>query len=325
MNLLALLDRYPKTCRPIGPLEPLGNAGGFSGASLWRFDSPTGPLLLRRWPGDGPDRRRIEQIHGWLNQAADLGFLPVPIATLAGPTVVSEAGRLWELAPWLEGTPDLDRPPELAHLQKMWAGLATFHVRLGADFTFGMSPGLLTRAEELDRLILKEFESLNAAIGRRSLDPASTLAKTWLNRAIPLASRFRDEVRQMGSRLLRIQPCIRDARPDHFLFQEGRLTGLVDFGAMGRDSVAGDLARLLAESIGRDRLSRSEALRAYESIRPLSEIEARSIVIFERANALLGPARWVRWHFLESRAFDETDTVVRGLRRGLERLDESDL
>ena len=44
-----------------------------------------------------------------------------------------------------------------------------------------------------------------------------------------------------------MQPCLRDARPEHFLFVENVLTGLIDFGAMDFETVAGDLARLLGE------------------------------------------------------------------------------
>ena len=40
-------------------------------------------------------------------------------------------------------------------------------------------------------------------------------------------------------RSFRLQPCLRDARPEHFLFEGDRLTGLVDFGAMGVDSRGG--------------------------------------------------------------------------------------
>ena len=47
--------------------------------------------------------------------------------------------------------------------------------------------------------------------------------------------------------LIRLQPALRDARPEHFLFEDDRLSGLVDFGAMGVESVAADLARLIGE------------------------------------------------------------------------------
>ena len=50
-----------------------------------------------------------------------------------------------------------------------------------------------------------------------------------------------------------LQPCLRDARPEHFLFDGDQLSGLVDFGAMAVDSVVGDLARLIGEWLDDDR------------------------------------------------------------------------
>ncbi len=64
-----VLDRYPASIRPTSPPRPLGNAGGLSGARLWRFDSGRGPLVLRCWPTDGPDLARLEWIHACLAAA----------------------------------------------------------------------------------------------------------------------------------------------------------------------------------------------------------------------------------------------------------------
>ena len=99
------------------------------------------------------------------------------------------------------------------------------------------------------------------------------------------------------------------------------MTGLIDFGAMGIDTVAGDLARLASEWLGDDFRLRSAAFDAYSTVRPLTPDESSLVAVFERSSALLGPAHWVRWHFLEGRVFDDTLAVVRGLERGVARLD----
>jgi Ser/Thr protein kinase RdoA (MazF antagonist) len=119
-----------------------------------------------------------------------------------------------------------------------------------------------------------------------------------------------------------LQPTPRDARAEHFLFEGDRLTGLVDFGAMGVDSTASDLARLLADWVGNDRAAFTNALDAYAAIRPLDGLEIERIETFAESAAWLGPARWVRWHFLDQRPFDDPDAVRKGLERGLERLIE---
>src|SRR3954452_17732458 len=92
--LRALLSRYPSVARPCREPEALGNAGGWSGARLWRYESGRGRLLARAWPPDGPTRETIVQIHRWLDQAAALGFVPVPLRALDGRTLHEQAGRL---------------------------------------------------------------------------------------------------------------------------------------------------------------------------------------------------------------------------------------
>src|SRR5947209_17508862 len=45
----AVLSCYPALLWQ-GPLSPLGNHGGFSGARLWRVAGLSGMLCLRAWP-----------------------------------------------------------------------------------------------------------------------------------------------------------------------------------------------------------------------------------------------------------------------------------
>lgn len=320
--LRAVLSRYPSWARPTSDPEPLGNAGGFSGARIWRVATARGILAARAWPVDGPDRAALSRLHALLAGAGGLGFLPVPIPAMDGRTVVAAEGLLWEVAPWMPGSADLSRPPAPARLRSMFAGLGAFHARVGSDRLEGPSPGLAARSADLERLLFGEFDAIAGASARSPADPRSALARAWLDRARPMAPGLLDRIRRAAACPVVLQPCLRDARPDHFLFEGDRLTGLVDFGAMGRDAVSGDLARLLAEAVGPDRAARAEALAAYDSARPLAGSEAALIDDFERANALLGAGRWARWHFLERRTFDDPEAVARGLRRGLDRIEE---
>ena len=118
-----------------------------------------------------------------------------------------------------------------------------------------------------------------------------------------------EPLEQAAARIIRLQPCLRDARPEHFLFEGDRLSGLVDYGAMGVDSVAGDLARLLGEWSGGDPTARSEALDSYQVVRPLDPTEASLIRVFESATALLIGERWVRWKYIEGSPFRRPDCV----------------
>jgi homoserine kinase type II len=128
------------------------------------------------------------------------------------------------------------------------------------------------------------------------------------------------QLRPEASSAIPLQPVIRDARPAHFLFTGDRLTGLVDFGAMGLESPAADLARLIGEWIGPDLAGRSAALDAYTAVRPIDASEARHIDVFADSGAWLGPARWIRWHFVDHRQFDDPDAARVGLDRAMNRL-----
>ena len=324
----AILAPYPAIARATSAPVPLGNAGGLSGASLWRFESARGPIVARLWPVDGPSPSALRVIHGWLSMESDLAFVPRPIPTVDGRTFVEADGRIWELAPWMRGTAELAIEPDLPGapgpvprpvvlVRAAFRGLASFHLRLGSIQARGPSPGLIARSEEVQALIGGEFDSLRIAIDRRSADPLAPIARRWLDLARTFAPRMVEPLRRAAKLGLPIQPCLRDARPDHFLFEGDRLTGLVDFGAMGRESVAADLARLIGECPGIDR---DVGLESYQSIRPIEVDEWSAIEAFERANALLGAARWVRWHFVEGRVFEDPIAVDRGLKRGLDRL-----
>jgi homoserine kinase type II len=146
------------------------------------------------------------------------------------------------------------------------------------------------------------------------------LAQRWLELAPVLAETVRSALKTAAARVVARQPCLRDARPQHFLFEGDRVTGLVDFGAMGEDSIACDLARLGSEWLGDDRVLRAEALDAYGTVRPLGETELELIPVFEESAALLIGAHWVRWQFLEGRSFEDPLAVSTGLEKGLDRV-----
>jgi Ser/Thr protein kinase RdoA (MazF antagonist) len=320
--LTRFLSLYPAHARPALSPVSMGNAGGGSGARLWRFESGIGPLVARAWPPDGPGPAALAQIHRWLANAADLDFVPVPLETRDGRTLVEIDDRRWELAPWCRGVSDPGRPPSVVRLRAAFAGLAAFHQRLAFSATFGPSPGLGARLEEADELLRSELSRIRQVVTNSPPDSIRDTAIRWEGLARDGLPSVAARLRREASVAIALQPVLRDARPEHFLFEDDHLTGLVDFGAMGIDAPAADLARLLGEWTGRDLVARSEALAAYTSIRPLEPREAELIDVFAESAAWLGPARWVRWHFLEHRPFDDPDAVRRGLERALDRLIE---
>lgn len=317
-----LLTRYSDRLGPAGAVRSLGGGGGLSGSRLWRFASSTGEMVIRAWPERDGSRARIEAIHGWLQAAADLSFLPQPIPALDGRTVQELGGRCWEVAPWLSGAPETNRPPAVERVRAAFEALAMFHQRLDRGSSIVPSPGLNARREEVARLAHGGFDAIERAVANRADDPLSPSALHWLDLARRLARRVLVEVEVVRRLAIPLRPCLRDARPEHFLFQGNVVTGLVDFGAMDVECVAGDLARLLGEWLPRPECDalREEGLAAYRRERQLSTVEEALMDAFETLADLLIAERWVRWRFLENRRFDDPQAHARGIARGLERL-----
>ena len=90
---------------------------------------------------------------------------------------------------------------------------------------------------------------------------------------------------------------------------------------MGIDTVSADLARLVAEWSGVRGDLLNDAIAAYETQRPLDRAEGELIQAFDRSSSLLTGLRWIRWHFVDGRRFDDPTAVERGLRRAVERIE----
>src|SRR3954471_3266932 len=85
--------------------------GGFSGAAVWRGDDRGTPLLaLKAWP-EGMSAARLRRIHRRLRRPVPLPFVPAVRPARDGHTVVTEAGRVWDLSRWMPGTADFHANP----------------------------------------------------------------------------------------------------------------------------------------------------------------------------------------------------------------------
>ncbi len=321
-ELNELLARYPGSLQPLGALESLGGAGGFSGAQFWRFSATAGRVVLRAWPPGWPARSQLERIHRWLFLTAATGLTPVPFRDSSDRSVQEFQGRLWELTPWLPGAADSARPPALPRVAAAFSGLASLHVALASEASVGVSRGLTHRRETVTHLIAGGFDTIETAVANQAASPGEAVAAAkWLALARSAAPAVYELLDQASQLVLDLQPCLRDARADHFLFDQDRLTGIIDFGAMDVDCVAGDIARLIGEWAGGDPAARIRAHEAYDHVRPLKPAEVPLVSVFEKSADLLIGERWLRWHYLEHRRFEDPQAVSKGLARGLKRLE----
>jgi Ser/Thr protein kinase RdoA (MazF antagonist) len=310
-----VLRLYPEDCRPRA-IAPLVETGGFSGARLWRLDSPYGPLCLRRWPPGHPDQQRLEFIQAVLWHVDQEGFrqIPLPLETQHRHGYVQYAGHLWELTHWLSGTADYRQRPSTARLENALSALARFHV---AAATFPLpesgpvaSPGILERVVRLRELMNGRIDSLRLATRNGAWPELAARGRELVELFSSAAPGVMSLLESAAQLRVGLQPCIRDIWHAHVLFEGDEVSGIVDFGSMRPGNVAADVARLLGSLACDDAADWEHGLRAYQTVRRLSDDELRLAAAFDRSTVLMGGLQWLEWLYLEERVFSDPAGVL---------------
>ncbi len=104
------------------------------------------------------------------------------------------------------------------------------------------------------------------------------------------------------------------------LFEGNRVSGIIDFGAMRIDTVAGDVSRLLGSLAGDDLVAWQRGLKAYQTIRRLSDAEFALVPVFDESTMLLAGFNWLEW-LVGGRRFENPGEVLRRLRMIVNRLE----
>jgi Ser/Thr protein kinase RdoA (MazF antagonist) len=291
-------------------LTRLGNAGGFSGATLWRVTGKMHDSCLKALPaGADPARHgRIAELLLWTKQQHDLNYVPRP------RFVHQDAGRVWEMVEWMPGTADFHANPSAERLRAACVALARLH-RVWEQYPGRRTdtwpcPGVVRRLQ-----IAHDFRKLVTS-GWRPVFAADPLAP-WGERAWAVARRgvpaVIDELESWLRASVPVQFCVCDVWHDHVLFTGDTVTGLIDYGGVKLDNVAVDLARLLGSLVGNDSQALARGLAAYEQVRPLSADERNLVPILDRTGVVLGIVNWLRWVYFDGRVFEDRDAVARRL------------
>ena len=278
-------------------------------------------------------------MHRVLRHAEAKGFdvAPIPLVNSDRNTYVSHEGHLWEVTRWMPGDSDTSTPPSEMRVVAAMECLARFH-RAVEDFAWKTrsphgavcpdikpSPGIHKRIALCNTWLTGRAAQLEEVVkydARR--DPMVAAVKRLLQLlpdALPIVT---TNLTRSPTAPVPLQPCIRDVWPDHILFRDDRVTGLIDFGSMGIDTVSCDIARLLGGMTAVNSVLWNKGLQAYATIRPLEERESEFVRVFHTSGLLLGALNWAAWVVLERRTFEEPRAVVERMHSLIDRL-ETDL
>ncbi len=320
-----VLSAYPPPVRP-GRIEPLGNAGGFSGARFWRITSPHGQWCLRQWPAEHPTPDRLCFIHAVLRFAWEQGFrrVPVPLPTAAQHTFQRVDATLWQLEPWMPGAPAGRGVMPVARVRAALDALAQWHeavARFPAQAAHhGPAPGIAAYLAQIRQWIRGGVGQAARMIDARGWPAIRAPAREILalfQQGAGEVCRTLEIVRDLP---VARQPCARDIWGDHVLFTGDRVTGLIDFGALRVESVAADVARLLGSLAGNDGSLWAAGIAAYTAVRPLSEQEHALVHAFDHCQIYASGMNWIEWIFVDDRRFESRSAVEQRVATVLSRL-----
>lgn len=276
---------------------------------MFRAESESGPLCLRRWPPEPMTARRLAGIHRLLVEVhrSGLTVIPVPILTQQGESFAETRGELWHLEPWLPGEADFHSDPSDERLEAVMTTLARFHLAArtaSPDSRSHDCPPTIPERLQILRSTQQELprieHGLDSEPNSRFREVAARIARHFREHS----SRIEFTLRHASRRTVPILPCLRDIWHDHLLFTGNDLTGLVDFGAVRVDTVAADLSRLLSSLFPSNSPQWETALSLYEKERPLTDAERKLIPILDESGTLLSGMHWLRARYVSGDDFE---------------------
>jgi homoserine kinase type II len=226
----------------------------------------------------------------------------------------------------MPGVADYHARPTPVRLRAALTALARFHLAAAsfptARATLGSSPGIAARRRHLAAWLAHDAAELQRAIALHGPTEITGSVRRWLALLPAVAPRVERMLAEAEPLCVPLQPCLRDIWHDHVLFTGDEVSGIVDFGALRIETVAGDVARLLGSLVEDDIDAWQRGIAVYEALRALSSDERRLIGAFDASGMLLSPANWFRWILIERRQFDDMRVIFLRVERQLARLEK---
>jgi len=297
--------------------------GRLSDTPLWKLQTQAGAFALRGWPASGREaaqRARLFAIR--LREHGDIEA-PIAISPLQkkdGDFLEDQRGQLWELNPWLEGESSFKGSPSLEKLQAMCRALAKVHQRASLIPMTGESARLQT-TQYWGQSVKSHQEQICCLANELNAGAFDEIQSVWWESFVPEAPHSLPQSLRLGTELaqqllrslpkspLPVQWCWGDAWHNNFLFAGSKVCGVVDFATVRIDAPAADLARLLGSAASNNPTWWASGLDAYETLRALSANERQATTALAASGTVLSLANWLRWLFIEPRAFRDAEAA----------------
>ena len=309
---------------PAGPpaVVPM-TGGGFSGSPLFQVEAAGRTHVLKAFP-PGTSAGRVRFVHAVVRHLRDRGVTEVPMVGLAadGESFVEDGhGQTWELQEFVAGE---SRPrPTAAEIAAAMGVVARIHLAAATlaenPPDIGPSPGIARRIEQAQGMLARPWAEVQPG---RTADPTLVkLVRPLLNRAAASleaggGAAVVAGVGALAPGLVPRQTVLRDVWAPHGLYESrasARVVGIVDCHAIGLDTPATDLARLLGswavEAGFGDVPGWDAALDTYGQIRPLAHAERQLVPFLAASGVVFGLDNWFRWIFEQGRRFADQTAV----------------
>jgi Ser/Thr protein kinase RdoA (MazF antagonist) len=302
----------------------LGSRGGFSGALLWRIETPDRHFCLKAWPAAGMPADNLRWMHSLMRRARGSGltFVPEVMQNLHGDSCVDAFARHWDLTSWMPGTAVSRFDPAPAQLAAAGRTLAAIHNAWQDEgSTSEPCPALARRLHALaDWQQLEKSGWRLPALEGKSAHLQTLLGRAWEN-ALRWAPRLPAMLASWEKKPMPLQACVGDIWRDHVLFEGDVVAGVIDYGGVRIDHVAADLGRLMGSFVEDREAGWQTALGAYRSIRSLSWQDESLARLLDRSGAVIGLLNWIRWCGRGERTFTDQTPVEERLGELVGRID----
>lgn len=262
------------------------------------LSDPPRRLLI---PGAAPDALA----NSTTNSISDAIPRVIPVVDTAGTTASTAAGELATSA--VAAAVSAEAADRLAAAAAGGRAIGRFHQAVSSlAETVAPPPAVLRRLGRIEQLLEYCQRPLPPAVTDDWSPAFQQAAQWWRREARTSLLKAQTQLAPWACQLMPLQLVIRDVHRQHVLFQDSVVTGLVDFDAVGMDSVAADLARWasdLSSGVADLTALTQAAIDGYQRSAPLSPQEEQLVLALAAASRAISLANWVAWVAFEDRSF----------------------